>query len=259
MPETRLSVVVITHNASATLSRCLKSADFADETLVVDCGSDDDTAEIARAHGARLLLEQWRGFGAQKQFASEQASYDWVLCLDSDEVVSDSLRHSIELALSGLDTSQTDPAAFSFARRNHFLGRALLHGEGYPDLSLRLFDRRRAHWSDDTVHEKVVVNGEQVTLAGDLLHYSGDDLTTYLSKQNRYSTLAAQSGVASGQRASMSRALGSALLRFVKYYLLRRGFLDGWPGLVHILIGCSNSFFKYVKMLEINNKANTKD
>jgi hypothetical protein len=129
------------------------------------------------------------------------------------------------------------------------MGRYLRHGEGYPDWSLRLFDRRHARWSADAVHEKVLTEAEIGTLAGDLLHDTAETLDSYLAKQNRYTTLAAEAALAAGHRASVVQLLVSPVLRFIKFYLLRRGFLDGVPGLVHILIGCQNSFIKYAKML----------
>ena len=243
-----LSAVLITRNAAHQLADCLESVAFCDEIIVVDSSSDDGTAEIAAQHGARVIQSEWRGFGPQKQFAVEQASHDGVLCIDADERVSERLRESIRTALGTVSPAPLF-TAWRFARCNKFMGRYLKHGEGYPDWSLRLFDRRAARWSDDAVHEKVIAGGEIGTLDGDLLHESAESLETYLAKQNRYTTLAAQEALAEGRRANVAQLLFSPALRFIKFYLLRRGFLDGLPGLVHILIGCQNSFFKYAKML----------
>ncbi len=244
-----LSAVLITRNAAALLPACLDRLAFCDEIVVVDSGSEDDTVALAERRGARVIESEWRGFGAQKQFAVLQATHDWVLCIDADERVSGRLQERILQAL-------VDPQrhAYRFARRNRFLGRYLSHGEGYPDWSLRLFDRRHARWSDDAVHEKVVAAGEVGTLAGDLLHDSAETLAGYLDKQNRYTTLAAQQAIAAGRRAHAGHLLLSPLLRFVKFYFFRLGFLDGLPGLVHILIGCGNSFAKYAKMIELQKR-----
>ncbi len=239
-----LSAVIITRDAATQLLPCLESLAFCADILVVDSGSTDGTVEIARRHGARVIETHWRGFGPQKQFAVEQAAHDWVLCIDADERVSNTLRDSMR-AVPPAPTF----AAYRFARCNRFMGRYLRYGEGYPDWSLRLFDRRRAHWSDDAVHESVVTDGPVGTLAGDLLHDSAESLENYLAKQNRYSTLAATAALAAGKRGSAARLLLSPLLRFVKFYFLRAGFLDGVPGLVHILIGCHASFAKHAKML----------
>jgi len=251
MPAMRqpLSVAIITLNAVSQLEDCLKSAHFADEIVVVDSGSTDGTPALAERHGARVIAQDWLGFGRQKQFAVEAASHDWVLCLDADERVSPELRASIDIALHSPATG-----AFRFPRCNRFLGRYLRYGEGYPDWSLRLFDRRQARWSDDAVHEKVVTQSAIGTLKGDLLHDSAESLAAYLAKQNRYTTLAAEMAVAAGKRASFGRIACSPIVRFIKFYLIRQGFRDGLPGLIHIAIGCFNSMMKYAKMVECHKQ-----
>ena len=240
------SVVLITHDAAAELPQCLASVAFADEVVVVDSGSSDGTAEVATRYGARVVTKEWLGFGRQKQFAVEQAAHDWVLCLDADECVSPELASSVVRALQAPATP-----VYRMARCNRFLGRWLRHGEGYPDWSPRLFDRRQARWSDDEVHEKVLYAVTPGTLKGDLLHESGEDIGRYLEKQNRYTALAAAVLHRRGQRAGLAELTLSPLLRFFKFYLLRLGFLDGLPGLVHISIGCMNSFMKYAKLIEL--------
>jgi glycosyltransferase involved in cell wall biosynthesis len=241
-----LSVVLITHNAAAQLPECLASVAFADEVVIVDSGSTDGTQALAGRYGARVVAKEWLGYGRQKQFAVEQAAHDWVLCLDADERVSPELAASMVRALQA-------PAApvYRMARRNRFLGRWLAHGEGYPDWSPRLFDRRQARWSDDSVHEKVLYAATPGTLQGDLLHDSAEDLGRYLEKQNRYTSLAAQELHRRGKSAGLPELVFSPLVRFVKFYLLRLGFLDGLPGLLHIAIGCMNSFVKYAKLIEL--------
>jgi glycosyltransferase involved in cell wall biosynthesis len=243
-----LSVVLITQNAAAQLPDCLASVAFADEVVVVDSGSSDGTAEVAARYGARVVAREWLGFGRQKQFAVEQATHDWVLCLDADERVSPELAASLVRALE-------EPTAqvYRMARRNRFLGRWLRHGEGYPDWSARLFDRRHARWSDDAVHEKVLYAVSPGTLDGDLLHESAENLGRYLDKQNRYSTLAAEELHRRGRRAGLFELAFSPLVRFIKFYFFRLGCLDGVPGLVHISVGCMNSFMKYAKLIELQN------
>ena len=245
-----LSAVIISKNAATQLGECLASLAFADEVLVVDSDSTDGTAELARAAGARVIAKEWLGFGRQKQFAVEQATHDWVLCLDADERVSDALRASITAELAA-------PRAWAYdmARCNRFMGHWLRHGEGYPDWSLRLFDRRHARWSDDPVHEKVLANARPARLSGDLLHDSAETLDSYLAKQNRYTTLQAEAMHAAGQRTGVGQLLLSPLARFIKFYVFRLGFLDGIAGLVHITIGCMNSFNKYAKLLALQRTA----
>jgi glycosyltransferase involved in cell wall biosynthesis len=241
-----LSAVLITRNAAALLAACLDSLAFADEIVVVDSGSNDGTVDLARKMGARVVQKEWLGFGQQKQFAVEQASHDWVLCVDADERVSPELARSIESALAA-------PASpvYRMARRNRFLGRWLAHGEGYPDWSPRLFNRLNARWSDDLVHEKVLFAVTPGTLEGDLMHDSSDDLSTYLERQNRYTTLAARQAFEQGRGANILHLVFSPVVRFIKFYIMRLGFLDGLPGLLHISIGCMNSYVKYMKLIEL--------
>ena len=242
----RLSVVIITKNEESVIATCLDSVtELADELVVLDSGSTDSTREICIARGARFIETDWLGFGIQKNRAVQAARNDWVLCLDADERVTSELSGSIKAALH-------DPfySAYHFARRNKFLGRYLQHGEGYPDWSLRLFDRRVARWSSDVVHEKVICDAPIGKLAGDLLHDSAETLEGYLTKQNRYTTLAAVSDIAEQRNISAARLILSPFVRFIKFYLLHGGFRDGVPGLVHITIGCFNSFIKYAKIRE---------
>ena len=230
------------------LDACLESLAFVDEIIVVDSASTDSTAEIAARRGARVVQKEWLGFGRQKQFAVEQAKHDWVLCIDSDERVSPELADSIRRAL----LSPVSPV-YRMPRRNRFLGRWLSHGEGYPDWSPRLFNRMNARWSDDLVHEKVLYAVTPGTLQGDLMHDSSDDLATYLDRQNRYTTLAARQAFDLVMGSGVFHLLLSPVVRFIKFYVLRLGFLDGLPGLVHISIGCVNSFLKYAKLIELQN------
>ncbi len=241
-----LSAVVITHNAASQIGPCLASVAFAAEILVVDSGSADGTAELARAHGARVIEHPWRGYGRQKQYAVAQAAHDWVLCLDADERVSEALRDAIVAELGA-------PRGYVYAmpRCNRFLGRWLRHGEGYPDWNTRLFHRAHARWSDDPVHEHVLTTHPVIRLRGDLMHESAETLERYLEKQNRYTTLQAERMFAEGRSAGAFGLVFSPLARFVKFYLVRLGFLDGVAGLVHISIGCMNSFVKYAKLIAL--------
>jgi glycosyltransferase involved in cell wall biosynthesis len=242
-PLLALTLVVITRDAGERLADCLNSVRFASQTLVVDSGSADNTAEIAHRCGAQVIEHAWLGFGPQKNFAVGQAANDWVLCLDADEFLSPELAESIRAALPNAEFN-----AYEMARRNRFLGRWLAHGEGYPDWNLRLFDRRHARWSDDAVHEHVLIAGKVGRLGGDLMHKSGESLGDYLTKQNRYTTLQAEALLARGERFSATRMIVSPIVRFLRFYILRGGFLDGVAGLVHISIGCFNSFTKYAKL-----------
>jgi glycosyltransferase involved in cell wall biosynthesis len=252
MPSHKIpvSVVIIAKNAATQIGDCIDSAGFAAEILVVDSGSEDETRAIAEVRGCRVIEKEWLGFGQQKQFAVTQAKHDWVLCLDVDERVTPALEQSIRDVLANPTTR-----AYRMARRNRFLGRWLAHGEGYPDWSLRLFHRQHASWSNDPVHETVITTANVGALNGDLLHDSAEDVTTYLQKQNRYSSLHAEALFQQGVRAGYLKLFLSPLARFIKFYVLRLGFLDGGPGFAHVAIGCFAAFAKYAKLIELKNKA----
>jgi glycosyltransferase involved in cell wall biosynthesis len=240
-----LSLVVITRDAAKELADCLASGAFASDIVVVDAGSRDDTVEIAGRLGARVTVEPWRGFGPQKTHAVGLAAHDWVLCVDADERVTPELAQAIGALFRAGAPAQP---AYALARRNRFLGRWLAHGEGYPDWNVRLFDRRRARWSDDPVHERVVVDGAAGRLAGDLLHLSAESIDNYVAKQNRYTTLQAEAMHARGERAGFAQLAFAPLARFGRYYVLRLGFLDGAAGFAHIAIGAFATFLKYAKL-----------
>ena len=244
-----LSVVIIAKNAASQIAACIDSVAFADEILVVDSGSEDETRAIAEVRGCRVIEKEWLGFGRQKQFAVGEARHDWVLCLDIDERVTPSLEAGIRTALK-LQTHK----AWRMRRRNRFLGRWLAHGEGYPDWSLRLFHRQFASWSNDPVHEAVITTADVGSVDGDLLHDSAEDVSTYLAKQNRYSSLHAEALFQQGVRAGYLKLFLSPLARFIKFYVLRLGFLDGGPGFAHVAVGCFAAFAKYAKLIELTNK-----
>jgi len=244
-----LSLCVITRDAAGQIADCLASAPFAAEMIVVDSGSEDDTVEIAERCGARVVAHAWPGFGAQKNFAVASARHDWVLCLDADERVSPELAAAIRALFTADAAPGTQsPAAYAMPRRNRFLGRWLAHGEGYPDWNVRLFDRRLARWTDDPVHEHVVTDAPVARLRGDLLHASAESLEAYIAKQNHYTTLQAQALRARGAHASAAQLIASPIVRFFRFYVVKLGFLDGVPGLVHIAIGSFASFLKYAKL-----------
>jgi len=246
-----LSVVIIAKNAASQIGVCIDSVSFAREIVVVDAESEDATRAMAEAKGCRVIEKAWLGFGRQKQFAVSMATHDWVLCLDVDERVSPELAAGICKAMSAA-LQNPEYFAFRMRRRNRFLGRWLRHGEGYPDWSLRLFHRQHASWSNDEVHETVITTAEVGRLEGDLLHDSAEEVTTYLAKQNRYSSLHAQALYSQGVRAGYGKLFFSPFARFIKFYFLRRGFLDGGPGFAHVAIGCFAAFAKYVKLIELS-------
>jgi len=250
-----LSLVVITRDAAIDIADCVASASFAAEVLVVDSDSRDDTVEIARRSGARVIEREWMGFGPQKQFAAGEAQNDWVLCVDADERVSPALAASIAMLFAA---EAPRACAYAIARRNRFLGRWLAHGEGYPDWTVRLFDRRRARWSDDPVHERVIAEGPVARLPGDLMHASAESLDAYIAKQNRYTSLQAAALHAKGSKAGAMHLALSPLARFLRFYVLKLGFLDGAAGFAHIAIGAFASFLKYAKLRALGAEARSR-
>lgn len=243
-----LTLVVITKNAGKSIEKCFQSTQRIANKVVVDSGSTDDTLEIAKRYEAKIIHQDWLGFGPQKQFAVMSSPTDWVLCLDADEFLSPELSQSIQSLFQQKELQD----AYKFPRSNKFLGRFLKYGEGYPDWSLRLFNKTKARWSNDAVHEKVVAINERLMvgeLTGDLMHESGESISHYIEKQNRYTDIQAKLMIESGETVSCLRLIFSPFIRFMKFYFIKRGFLDGLPGFVHISIGCFAAFLKYLKVI----------
>ena len=233
-PRPSLSATVITWNEAARIGDCLASLAFCDEIVVVDSGSSDDTRAISEAMGARVLVRPFDGFRSQKQFAVDQAAHDWVLCLDADERVDAPLRTAIE---AERDAGFTRAAGYRFARLSEYFGRFLRHGNVYPDRKLRLFDRRRGGWRGDReIHETASVDGPVATLPGDLLHLPFRSLQHHLDKGQQYARMMAEHDFARGRRASLAGLVVAPAWRFFRGYVLRRGFLDGWPGLLECYV-----------------------
>ncbi len=242
----KVSVTVITLNEAANIDGCLDSVSWADEVLVVDSGSTDDTADRARARGARVVVKDWPGYAAQKNFAAEQAAHDWILSLDADERVTPDLAREIEAALG----SGPAMAGYRIPRVAWHLGRWIRTTDWYPDYQLRLYDRRRAQWKPKRVHESVAADGAVGQLAHELQHYAYRDLGHHLQTMDRYTTLAAEEMFESGRRASMLDLLLHPPAAFARNYLLRRGFTDGTAGLVISAMNAHYVFLKFAKLRE---------
>ena len=256
MPPATLSVILITKNESANIDDCLASVAFADEWIVVDSQSSDETAERARRHGAKVVTTtDWPGFGAQKQRALDLATGTWVLAIDADERVSAELAASIRATVAGVagvaDSAGEVPAAYELSRLSRFGGRWIRHGDWYPDRVVRLFRRGMARFSADRVHERVEVNGTVGRLAGDLLHHTMPSMEDALEKMNRYSSGRALDQVAAGQGGGLGAALGHGLWAFLRGYVVRRGFLDGAAGFIVAAYVAEGTYWRYLKMAEL--------
>jgi glycosyltransferase involved in cell wall biosynthesis len=240
-----ISAAIITHNEADRIEACLRSVAFCEEIVVVDSHSTDGTRELATALGARVIERDFPGFRSQKTFAVESCRNDWVLCLDADERVSDELRAEIERLREG---GFAGYAGWSIPRITDYFGRFLRHGNAYPDRLVRLFDRRRGGWVGREIHENTRIEGRAGRLKGHLLHYSYRSLTDHEQRMQRYAQLMAEAMHASGRRAGLGAAIFHSWWRFVRGYVLRLGFLDGWRGLVFALVEAQYVRQKYVKL-----------
>lgn len=239
-----VTVTVITRDEAANIEACLVSVAWADEVLVVDCGSADRTVEIARAKGVRVIVKDWPGYSAQKNFAAAQATHDWILSIDADERVTAELAAEIRARLS----SDVSAAGFRIPRVTWHLGRWIRTTDWYPDYQLRLYDRRRARWKERRVHESVTADGPVGQLAHDLQHYAYRDITHHHQTMDRYTTLAAEDMYASGRRGGWVDVVLHPPAAFLRNYVLRRGFTDGLPGFIISVMNAHYVFLKFAKL-----------
>ncbi|MFO7784737.1 MAG: glycosyltransferase family 2 protein [Thermodesulfobacteriota bacterium] len=249
-----LSVAVITRDEEDRLPACLESVSFADEIVVVDSGSTDSTVEIAHSKGARVVVEAWRGFSGQKQFAVDSCSNDWVLILDADERVPSETAGAILHALSFQDEAVT---AFSFPRKNFLHGRWIRHSGWWPDRILRLVDRRYGSFDGRAVHERWLTRGREQSLSAPIEHISFRTYSDILAKMELYSDLAARSMYDSGRTSGPLTPPLHALWMFFRTYVMELGALDGFDGLVISIMNAGGSFFKYAKLRELMAEPDT--
>ena len=231
----QLSVVIISHNEEKFIADAVKSALFADEVLVLDSGSTDDTCEIAKKLGARVLHQDWLGFGMQKNKATELAKNDWVFVLDSDERITLELQSEI---LSTLNNPMTD--GYYVARLNNFFGKSIRYCGLYPDYTIRFFNRKKGKFNDVTVHESVQMSGDTGKLKNHMLHLAFDTVEEFYNKQKKYAAL-------SQKKKNLIKAFISPIWTFVKIYIVRLGFFEGWRGFVIAKVYAQYTFWKYYK------------
>ncbi|WP_417276703.1 glycosyltransferase family 2 protein [Castellaniella sp.] len=246
-----LSVIIITKNEAARIASCLESVSFADEIIVLDSGSTDNTCDIARRLGALVHSSpDWPGFGPQKNRALALATGDWVLSIDADEQLSPELAAAIRAAIQA---PQAD--AYRMARLSKFCGKPIWHSGWWPDYVLRLFRREAGRFTDAAVHESVQVVGQTATLPGHFLHDPYASLEIFIDKINRYSTEAALQAYHKGRRTTLLGPFGHAFWTFLRHYFFRRGFLDGWRGLVLAGMAATGSFYRYVKLFWLGRQS----
>jgi glycosyltransferase involved in cell wall biosynthesis len=242
-----ISVTIIALNEGHQITKAIESVrGWAEDILVVDAGSRDDTVRMAEVAGARVIANPWPGFGKQKNFAQFRALHDWVLNIDADEQVSPELAREIDEALASVNPAQ----AYDFPRRNHYLGRWIRFGGWYPDRVRRLADRRHAAWSEPEVHEQLEVRGEVRPLSAPLLHFGFHSIHDQIDTNARYSKLGALELKRRGQAGSLGRLLLKPLGKFLETYWLKRGFLDGLPGFIISVNAAYSMFMKQAYLLE---------
>jgi glycosyltransferase involved in cell wall biosynthesis len=246
----KLSVTVITKNEAADIGQALESVRFADEIVVVDSHSTDDTVAVARRHTDRVVVRQWPGYIAQKNFAASRAANDWILSLDADERVTPALVAELRTLMAEAPRE----AAFRVPRVTWHLGRWIRTTDWYPDYQLRVYNRRFAEWTGRYVHEAVKVRGEVGRLRGELQHYAYRDIADHLETIDRYTTLAALQMHEDGRRAGLMDIAGHPPLAFLRNYIAHGGIRDGVPGFI---ISAMNAYYvglKFAKLWELQRR-----
>jgi len=246
-----LSVITLTLNEERNIADCLTSVRWADELIVVDSGSNDRTAELARQFTDKVLTVEWKGYGLTKNLALENATGEWVLWLDADERVTEQLADEIRSVITGNDPQC---AGFSMPRKAFFLGKWIKHCGWYPGRVTRLFRKSLGRFTENHVHEQLVVDGHVGHLHHDLLHHTDPDLKHYFVKFNRYTTLAAEDLKAQGRSFSLFDLLVRPPFLFFQMYILRLGFLDGIQGLILCVVSSAYVFTKYAKLWELRHR-----
>jgi glycosyltransferase involved in cell wall biosynthesis len=247
-----LSVIVITKNEAHNIVDCLESVKWADEVVIVDCGSDDKTVDLARRYSQKIYVKPWEGYAAAKNFALEQCTGDWILWLDADERVTKELGKEIQIIVG---QGIADVVGFEFSRKAFFLGKWIKHCGWYPGYVIRLFLRGSGRWSNKKVHEHLELEGKTGRLRSDLLHYTDPNLWHYFDKFNRYTTLAAEELIGKGERFRLSQLVVRPVWLFVKMYFLKLGFLDGVPGFILCVLSSCYVFTKYAKLWELTSSS----
>lgn len=249
-----ISALVLTFNEEDNIARCLSSLSFCREILVVDSGSSDRTVEIASDFTDKVLFHPIEGHGPQLNWGIERAEHDWVLSLDADEEISPPLRTSIEnlSPVPGI-------TGYYINRRNFYLGRWIKHSGWYPQYILRLFNRNFGACNEASIHKSIFVEGKTARLEGDIFHYSYRNLSHHLSKINQYTTSIAEERWREGKRFNPLKAVFAPPAEFVKKYLLKGGFLDGFPGFALAITSSYYSFLKQIKLFELSLSEEKKD
>lgn len=247
----KLSVVIITYNEERNIGRCLESVkDVADEVVVIDSFSTDRTEEICVSYGARFIPHSWEGYVETKNFANAQAKYNRILSLDADEALSEPLKAAVK-------NCKWELPAYEMSRLTNYCGHWIRHCGWYPDRKIRLFDRREGHWAGLKIHEKFELHRSQKPglLEGDLLHYSYYTISDHVAQANHFTDITAQVAFEKGKRAPLWKLFVNPIVKLLRDYLLKRGFLDGYYGFVVCQISANATFLKYLKLRQLHQNA----
>jgi glycosyltransferase involved in cell wall biosynthesis len=247
----QISACVIAYNEERKIRRCLQSLTWCDELIVVDSFSTDRTVEMCREFTERVYQHEWLGYVGQRNLVREMAKHPWILFLDSDEEVSPGLRDEI---LAHFEKGHGPYVGYEFPRQVYYLGKWIRHGEWYPDVKLRLFKKDFGRTEGLEPHDHVVVSGPVKRLRNPVWHYTYDDIQDHLETLNRFSTITAQQKFVSGLPFRWYDLFFRPFFRFLKGYVLRLGFLDGWHGLVIAFVSAFGAFVKYSKLWELDLK-----
>ncbi len=246
----KLSVILITKNESNNILGCLNSVKFADEWIIVDSGSNDDTVAKARTFGATVIETDWPGFGPQKNRALDIATGDWILSIDADERITPELADEMFRIIQSADTAD----AYEILRKGWYCGKFMNHGDWSNDYVVRLFKKGTACFTDDKIHERLVVNGTTRKLESPMLHYSFMNFSEVLQKIDSYTELSAQQKYKQGKKGSVGKALGHGLWAFIRGYIIKGGFLDGGQGLALAISNAEGSYYRYLKIWLMQEK-----
>jgi glycosyltransferase involved in cell wall biosynthesis len=251
----KISAVIIAGTEEQKIGDAIRSVGWADEVLVIDSESSDRTRETSTDLGAKVVVRPWEGFSKQKQFGVDTAQHDWIFSLDADERVSPELQNEIK----AIRDSPQGPAAegYRIPRLSYYMGRAIRHSGWYPDRQLRLFDRRRAKWSDVLIHESVTLSPGATAgeLKGEIIHYSMDNAAHHNTMiGERYAPLAARQMHSQGRKTSALKVAAAGPIAFIRTYFLKAGFMDGLPGFCIARFAAHHAFLKHLYLLELQMK-----
>ncbi len=245
-----LSIIIITKNEAHHIASCLDSvASWADEIIILDSGSTDETVSICEKYTPHVYETDWPGYGPQKQRALEKATGKWIFSIDADETVSQQLENEIKQAIKS-----TKYVGYQIPRLSKFCGKEIHHSGWWPDYTIRLFRKKSGNFSLAPVHEKVDVEGPVGKLKTPLLHDTYESLEEAISKMNHYSSLSAKMLFDQGKKSSLGKALAKSVWTFIRIYFVKAGFLDGKHGLMLAILNTEGTYYKYIKLLELRNR-----